>query len=280
MHWTKVQDKNDYLVMDFRSNQAKMSPLDAGIYTVNHIIKNYPPPYTLMLSGGIDSQSMLWAWHKSGHKFDTLSVRYNSNMNDHDLKTLEEFSSRHQIPITFKDFDLLEFLEKEHDSWANAYDCSSPQICTYMKIASMITSGTRIFSGNFITNKVFLNYAILGIERYARITNTPIIGFFFLETPELAYSFKDIFNQIKLKDPYLRRLECYLNAQYPVIAQEDKYTGFEEIKNYYDQHYSHLVTVKHKLEVSKNPSRRTFDLLLRHPYEKKFNDPIIKTLMN
>lgn len=280
MHWTKVKDKNNYLTIDFRSGQVEMSPLDAGIYTVNYIIENYPPPYTLMLSGGIDSQAMLWAWHKSGHEFNTLSVRYNSNMNHHDLKTLEEFSKLHQIPITFIEFDVLDFLEKEFDLWANTYDCSSPQICTYMKIASMVTSGTRIFSGNFIANKVFLDYAILGIERFAKISNTPIVGFFFLETPELAYAFVDIFKKNEIQDPYLNRVECYRRSRYPVIAQEEKYTGFEEIKNYYDQYYSHLVTIKHKLEVSSNPSRRVFDLLLRHPYEKKFKNPTIRSIIN
>jgi len=281
MSWYKIKYKNNDLIIDFKTTVlSKISPLDAGVHTVNYIIENYPPPYTLMLSGGVDSQAMLWAWHKSEHKFNSLSVRYNSNSNDHDLKTLEEFSLLHQIPITFIEFDLLEFLEKEYDFWANTYECSSPQICTYMKIASMVTSGTRIFSGNFITDKIPLDYTLLGIERFAKISNTPIVGFFFLETPELAYSFVDVFEQIDSTDRYLKKFKSYQNAQYPVIAQQTKYTGFEEIKNYYDQHYSHLVTMNHKLQVSSNPSRRVFDLLLRHPYEKKFNPPKIKFILN
>jgi hypothetical protein len=261
-----------------------MSPLDAGIRAVNYIVENYPSPYTLMLSGGIDSQAMLWAWHKSEKEFRVLSARYNQNMNSHDLKTLEEFSLLYQIPITFLDFDVLDFLEKDYDRWANTYNCSSPQICTYMKIASLVTSGTRVFSGNYIDGNIALSYTILGLKRYAEITSTPIVPFFFLSTPELAYSFTDIIcNQASHNnyyEDYRNRVKCYNEGGYPVIAQDIKYTGFEKVKDYYDQHCKHLVSIKHKLMVSSNPSRRVFDLLLRHPYERKLKHPKLKFILN
>ena len=277
MNWIKSYQEHDELVLDFTvSFLSKLSPLDAGIHAVNYIVENYPPPYTLMSSGGVDSQAMIWAWHKSGKEFTVLSARYNQNLNFHDLKTLEEFSLLHQIPVNFLDFDLLEFLEKEHDNWANMYVCSSPQICTYIKLASLVKSGTKIFSGNYITyNNVDLNYAILGIKRYAEITNTPIVPFFFLSTPELAYSFRDVFLD-EAQEGYKNKVQCYQKNGYPVIAQDSKYTGFEKVKDYYDQNFKHLLTVKHKLMVSSNPSRRVFDLLLRHPYERKFKSPKLR----
>ena len=263
-----------------------MSPLDAGIHTVNYIIENYPSPYTLMLSGGVDSQAMLWAWHKSGKKFHVLSAKYNQDMNSHDLKTLEEFSLLHQIPVTFVEFNLLEFLEKDYDNWANTYNCSSPHICAYMKIASLVESGTRIFSGNYISHTGIdsLDYTILGLKRYAEITNTPIVPFFFLSTPELAYSFIDIsLKQVSSNnyhENYKNKVQCYQSGGYPVIAQDIKYTGFEKVKDYYDQYCEHLLTARHKLMVSSNPSRRVFDLLLRHPYERKLKHPRLKFILN
>lgn len=287
MNWIKSYYHQNELILDFTANNvAKMSPMDAGIHAVNYIVENYPSPYTLMLSGGIDSQAMLWAWHKSRKEFKIVSARYNQDMNSHDLKTLEKFALLHRIPITFLDFDVLDFLEKDYDNWANTYNCSSPQICTYMKIASLVESGTRIFSGNYISHTGIdsLDYTILGLKRYAEITNTPVVPFFFLSTPELAYSFMNIsYKQISSLDyseNYKNRVHCYQEGGYPVIAQDIKYTGFEKIKDYYDQHYNHLITIKHKLMVSSNPSRRVFDLLLRHPYERKFKPPKLKFITN
>jgi hypothetical protein len=284
MNWVKTQIKTDQLILDLSVDYHALNPLDAGIYTVNYIVKNYPPPYTLMLSGGVDSQSMLWAWHKSGHKFNTISAKYNHDMNYHDLKTLEEFSLKYQIPMTFIEFDLLDFLENDYDEWANRYDCSSPQICTYMKLASLITDGTRIFSGNYINsnhaNPLSLDYAILGIERFSKISNTSIVPFFLLETPELAYSFDNILKQVPSDDFYKWKVNTYQQSGYPVIPQETKLTGFEKVKDYYDQHYKHLVTTNHKLMITSNPSRRVFDLLLRHPYERKLKHPKLKFILN
>jgi len=266
MNWVKIQEETDQLILDFSADYQTMHPLDAGIYTVNYIVKNYPPPYTLMLSGGVDSQSMLWAWYKSGHKFNTISAKYNHNMNSHDLKTLEEFSFLNQIPITFIEFDLLEFLEKEYDEWADTYNCSSPQICTHMKIASLVTSGTRIFSGNYINpthgNELTLDYTILGITRFSKISNISIVPFFLLETPELAYSFKNIVKRTPGDDFYKWKVQAYQEGGYPVIPQETKLSGFEKVKDYYRQHYKHLVTTNHKLMVTNNPSRSVFDLLI------------------
>ena len=286
MDWVKTIYDPNTLTLDFSADVIDLFPLDAGIYTVNYIIKNYPPPYTLMLSGGIDSQAMLWAWHNSGHKFNTLSARYNHDLNSHDLTTLEKFSSQHQIPITFVNFDLFDFLENEYDKWATEYNCSSPQICAYMKISSLAHSGTRIFSGNYIVNSdVPVDYTLLGIKRYSEITNIPIIPFFFLATPEIAYSFVKIVKPAPSitydeNSDYMNDIMSYQQGGYPVIPQKRKYTGFENVKDYYDQHYKNRVTAKHKLMISKNPSRRVFDILLRHPYETKLKTPKLKIITN
>jgi len=282
MNWVRFENTNNQITLDFTANVNDMFPVDAGIYTVNYIVENYPPPYTLMLSGGIDSQAMLWAWHMSGHKFNTLSARYNHNLNDYDLKNIEEFSSLYHIPITFINFDLFGFLDNEYDNWATEYHCSSPQICVHMKIASLVDSGTRIFSGNYIVNSMVpIDYTQLGIKRYSEISNTSIVPFFFLATPELAYSFEKIVQQLSsTTDGYIHDTKCYHLGGYPVIPQDQKYTGFEKVKDYYDQHYMNLITPKHKLMISRNISRRVFDLLLRHPYEKKLQSPMLKIITN
>jgi hypothetical protein len=271
MKWVKISEEADSLVMDFTvENFKKLHGLEAALYTIKEIEKNYPPPYTLMVSGGIDSQAMLYAWHISGVKFNTISARYNLNLNDHDLETLEQFSKQYSIDISYMDLDIFKFYQEEYDHYATTFNCSSPQVCVHMKIADLIKEGTVISSGNLLVPyKAAITYAMSGITRYAESCKRPMIPYFFLETPELAYS---IFERSKIfmKQGYQGKVDDYLESGFPVIAQTEKLTGFEKVKDYYDQFCTTLVTARHRLQlISDNPSRRVFDLLLRHPYERK-----------
>ena len=281
MKWVKISIEADSLLMDFTvENFKKLNPLEAALYTIREIEKNYPPPYTLMVSGGIDSQAMLYAWHISGVNFNTISARYNFNLNDHDLETLDQFSKLHSIDISYVDLDIFKFYQDEYDRYANTFNCSSPQVCVHMKIAELIQEGTVISSGNFLVPyRAAITYPMSGIIRYAESRKT-MVPYFFLETPELAYS---IFERSKIfmKQEYQGKVDDYLESGFPVIAQTEKLTGFEKVKDYYDQHCANLVTVRHRLQlISDNPSRRVFDLLLRHPYERKLKHLAMKFKIN
>lgn len=281
MKWAKISTESPYLIVDFTvEDLKKLNSLEAALYTIREIEKNYTPPYTLMVSGGVDSQAMLYAWHRSGVKFNTISARYNFNLNDHDLETLEQFAKLHSIDISYVDLDIFKFYQEEYDYYANTFNCSSPQICVYMKIASLIQTGTVISSGNFLnTHGAVLDSQILGLERYAQSRKNTVIPYFFLETPELAYSFYE--GTKTVNGGYQGKVNNYQVSGFPVIAQTEKFTGFEKIKDYYDENYAHLVTVQHRLQIaSTNLSRRVFDLLLRHPYERKFKHPKIKFKVN
>jgi len=43
---------------------------------IQKIIKNYPPPYTLLLSGGIDSQAMLQCWINANAPFKAITIKF------------------------------------------------------------------------------------------------------------------------------------------------------------------------------------------------------------
>ena len=167
--------RGDSLVIDFTNGNEpfeKLSPLDAAIDAVNKIVATHPAPYTLMCSGGVDSQAMMWAWLKSGHPFNVVSIKYVSNgtwFNDHDLDTLVQFTEKNNIPVTYYEFDIIDFLENgELQKISVANDCQSPHICTYIKMSQLITSGTILFSGNWLSPDISgLNYTILGCHRYA-----------------------------------------------------------------------------------------------------------------
>ena len=287
MHsWVKVTDQLvDFTVSEFK--ETVKSPIQAAVEAVNDIVKNYPPPYNLFVSGGIDSQAMLYAWKTSNHPFNVYTFRYNQTYNIHDIKTLFLFCERESIPYTIVDFDYFKFLEEEYDGIAKKYKCSSPQISMHIKMASMFT-GTNVFSGNFLaTGSAVLSHAILGIYRYSRTSEGKhTIPYFFLHTPELAYSihcFKQYnFHQLNELERvgYLRKARVYNLVGFPVIPQEQKFTGFEKFKEHYDSHTYVKEDPNNRVKYCTKPSARPFDWLFRYPYEELFGEPRLNFILN
>ena len=273
-NFSTTYQKKDQLHIDFSNyspSPEKMTAIDAACLTVETIIKNYPAPYTLMCSGGEDSQAMIWAWKLSGAPFKIVSIRYISDgifFNDYDLVTLNQFTEINNIPVQYYDFDVIDFLENSHSDTATQFDCGSPQISTHIKMTDLVETGTILFSGNFIVNDKFsrtgsINWILLSMHRYSLYleetnSNKRIVPFFFLHRPELAYSFTSIHSMQELK------YERLINNGFPVIPVI-KHNGFEKLKNHYDQ-YAYRVTPSAKLKYREMPSKRTMDLLFRYPY--------------
>lgn len=285
--WAKIEGNViDFTVPSFKSTVN--DPLAAAIESVNDIVANYPPPYNLLASGGTDSQAMIYAWKKSNHPFNVYTFRYNETYNVHDIKNLPLFCEQEDIAYTIIDFDYFKFLEEEYDTIAHRYQCSSPQISMHIKMASFFNEGTCVYSGNFLTyDSAELTYAILAVYRYSKTPegkNT--IPYFFLHTPELAYSFNSASKRQKHDEVDLREygngFKCkkYHAYGFPVIQQEQKFTGFEKYKEHYDTHDYVLKDPKNRLRWQYKLSKRPFDWLFRYPYEDKFGSPALKFILN
>jgi len=284
--WGKDCSPDSTVNSTFCVNLSKMissekSVLEVSSECIKKITEEYPEPYYLFASGGVDSQSMIWCWMNSGKPFTVVSFRYihdNVVYNEHDLEQLEQFSLKYNIPVQYKDFDPIEFVETDLYSYASKYQCTSPQICTHMKMSEEITDGTIIFSGNFSAHSNY-DYTIFGIKRYADISGRSIIPFFFLHDAELAGVINRINSQeaySETYDSYLRKIANLRKAEIPVIPQADKYTGFEKIKEYYDKQKDR-VTAHERIKFSNMPSKRIFDILFRYRLTDtiKYKDKIL-----
>lgn len=276
MSFEEDPNNNYKITVSKPDNNSILYGLDAAYFTIDYIIANYPPPYTLCLSGGIDSQAMLYAWHSSGKAYNTMSIVYNKDMNLHDLQTLIEFSKLHGIEINYVEFDLLGFYQTDYLDYVHKYRCGSPHFCAFMKFSEIVQEGTVLFSGSPLlkNNSRLFGTNELGLYRYAQVSQRNIVPGFFLETKEIAYSFitPDTFNDNTKGHIARPKIESYRYNGYPVISQKDKITGFEKVKDYYDIHYTYLVTTKDKLYRGYNGSTRTYDLLLRNKYERLYFD--------
>jgi hypothetical protein len=252
--------------------------LEVSRRVITDIISKYPPPYYLMVSGGVDSQALLWCWINSGIDFTPVSVRYvgapeyRSVLNQHDLDELNTFSTNHKLSVKYIDFDIIEFLEKDLETFAVTYQCTSPQLCTHMRISELVSDGTVIFSGNFMRD-VFYTYTILGLKRYADITKRNIIPFFLLYDRELA----GLRGNNNYERGYKEKVRFYKDLGIPIVPQTNKLTGFEVLKDYYDTRTDLVVTTKEKLKYAKKDSKRKFDILFRYRLGDKidYQDEIV-----
>lgn len=264
---------NQSFIMDFSAAQfTGAHPLIAAKNAIHRIMKNYPPPYTLMCSGGTDSQAMAYAWLNFGENFQVVSFKYNTDMNEHDICVLQEFSQIHNFSVKYLDIDVIKFLESSEyiNDYAIKYQIASPQICTYIKMSEQITEGTVIFSGNFLNfGNACLNYTIYGLHRYAKQTNRSLIGFFFQHDPELSVSFIPWLTKNGVN---FTKDEIYIANGFPVISRQ-KYSGFEKIKEYYDK-FPNLITFRDRLEFGNQISKRIFDLHFRYKLRRviKYED--------
>ena len=258
---------------------SSKSIVDAAISVIQNISQEYPAPYYLMASGGVDSQSMIWLWEQSGVPYEVISVKYvhdDVDYNSHDLENLDIFSKKYNIPITYKYFDPINFVENELPIYATKFHCTSPQICTHMKMSEQLLDGTVVFSGEFGPHNIY-NYTIFGLKRYVDITKRSLIPFFFLHDAELAGVVKSYYHNTEVElNFYNRKVASIHNSGIHVIPQEQKYTGFEKIKDYYDEQ-AHRVLIKDRLQHSTMPSKRVFDILFRYNLKKtiKYKDNIV-----
>jgi len=307
LEWIEIFRRQHDFKLSIPRKKSNQTALKSAHYTIDYIVKNYPKPYFLFLSGGVDSQAMLYAWHTSGIPYETISVKYNSSMNDHDLETLSVFSQQNNLKINYIDFDILKFFKKEYFEYVDQYRCGSPHICTYMKMSEFVSKGTAIFSGSYMDYHypVFIDKNNWGLYKYALQTKRSIVPYFFMETCELAYSmitkvpisissstnfqifpgavygitdsnqtcFYDDNGILRNKFPnntLNKKSDIYQYNGFPVIGQNYKVTGFEKIKEFYDKIDIHFSPQDKLQRLSHQPSYRKFDILLRNKYEYKY----------
>lgn len=266
--WPDDNRKRPY-IFDLRTEYliSIEDPLTEAIRAVEKIVKTHPGPYTLMMSGGIDSQAMVYAWKLSGHPFKIVHYSYGTNVAD--TASVVEFCSNEKLDYEIIDFDVVHFLNsQEYRDMARQYDCASPHLLTHMKITSFHEE-TCVMGGNYVTGPgVSLDYTIHGLDRFRHQSKQNFVPFFLMSTPELAYSFlmkpgadSGLTNDKEYDASYFSKIRSYINAGFHICPQRHKMTGFEEIKDMFD---SFPVDPRTKMLAGHFVSTRPFDILFRY----------------
>jgi hypothetical protein len=272
--------------------------------TVLDICQNFPAPYNIMCTGGVDSQCVLYAWKKYAteqalSQTKIHSFLYNEQSNMFDMAGLPELCSMHGFEHRFWDFNLLEFVDSgDCLALQKKYLTYSPQMPAHIKMMSSFSHGTQIMSGNLVTSPYLLG---MGAEHYSLIryakeinsqsSNKKVIPFFFLHDHQIARAASHsnnlilpakIINLAEQKFNYINRhsaIKCaaLMLHGFPVIPQEFNYSGFEQFKDVYEKYHS--ATPKEKLMASRcildmdKVSHRVFDIHHRYLVSTKFIRP-------
>lgn len=281
-------------VIEYHLPQKKLSWQSAYEQTVTSIIKHYPAPYYLCVTGGVDSQAMLYAWYNTvGAHPDVIPISflYNNQCNEYDQVGISEICTKYGYHRQIKSFDLMAFIDSgECKEYQISYYTQSPQMAAWIKMIESLVSGTVIMSGELTDNKkptsMIANH--FGVMEYARNLNLSgselcYIPFFFEHDIDIATAHWPIIEKIKYNVPepddhdvLQNRKNTYLNIKvpkyqsvgYPVIPQYlgpiGRCSGFEKFKDLYEE--THVYDRNAAMRAISNPaerSERMFDVNLR-----------------
>lgn len=214
-------------------------------------------PLVLSMSGGVDSEAMALPFVHLKIPFQVVIGRYNGGLNAPDYKHAVSFCEFHKISFDFIDIDLDNFYLRQqlHLKYANQVACRSPQLAIHLFLAEQI-QGIPLLASN-PTNILFppnMQKPILGLPgepqscyaRYFHQHDRIAVPYFFHATPELIGAF---FRTVQFQNElthvlrfstappttYFDKVLKYRQAGFNVVARDFKRTGFEEVKEYFQQ---------------------------------------------
>jgi len=219
----------------------------------------------LLLSGGVDSQAMVLCWHEAGLKFDVIIGVFKDDLNKQDSDHAKLFCETYNIPFKELKIDIVALLHRENYDIAERYRSYSPHFNVHYKIVEILAEqgytgacfgGMTPFkrNGSYGQNFMGAPFHFLKIQDKLPI---PMQGSFLSFSPELTWSIGlmckdvvheggrdilytpsqeelDILNGLRYKE----KTESYRRTGLKVIPQEQKFTGFELVKERYAKKYN------------------------------------------
>ena len=231
----------------------------------------------LCLSGGIDSQAMIQCWQEAGLKFDVAIMEFENNLNQHDVSVALEYCHKNSIePIILK-LNVIQFLTRDCIEIGTKYKCTSPHFITHYKMFDMLRNlgytgiccGGTAFARNHSEWGPVPSAAQSNYIEYSNQNQFPVIGNFLGYDPALCWSIAlltpehdvewntryprimDDTNAVR----YAGKVAGYSNHGFDIIPQDNKYTGFELIKDYFAEKFN---------------DGWAFEKMFRVPLQKKF----------
>jgi hypothetical protein len=232
----------------------------------------------LCLSGGVDSECMLQAFRASGVAFKVVFLKFKNSLNEFDIKTNKNICESLGIKFTEIDLDIIDFFSKEkHLDYGVKYRCQSPQLAVHLWLLDQI-DGLPALGGNPFAQTVLSGAPFfIGLPgdlhacyfRYLNQNKRTGAPWFFIYSPEMCSAFLRTDVAIKIRQhglapsQYSYHLKCitYNQAGFNIRPRDNKFTGFELVRQHYDQLNGTQFGV-------------SFDKLFRKPLEEMNPSPL------
>lgn len=231
----------------------------------------------LCFSGGVDSQAMLQCWREAGLKFDVAIMEFENNLNKHDVSIALEYCNAHGIEPIILNLKVIQFLTRDCIELGTKYKCTSPHFITHYKMFDMLRNlgytgiccGGTAFARNHTEWGPVPSAAQSNYIEYSNQNQFPVIGNFLGYDPNLCWSIALLTpeHDVEWATRYPRIIEDANSVRYAakvvgyrkhgfdIIPQENKYTGFELIKEYFEEKFN---------------DGWAFEKMFRIPLQKKF----------
>ncbi len=250
----KSSDDN-WFVSYGRCDRQSYSFHDECLATAKLIRKNTNQDLHMMFSGGVDSEVALRSFVESGIPVTAAILRYENDLNVHDISWAVVTCEALGVPYKFYELDLIQFWNTRADDYANETYCVSPQLLATMWLIDQIKGYPIMGSGEclFVKEKpadykpgispylksdwtLWEKEKIAAWFRHFMIRNREGCPSFFQYTPEIMLSY--------LNDPFVRDLisdkitgklstessKLAVYQQHFPLHDRPKYTGFEKVQ--------------------------------------------------
>lgn len=214
----------------------------------------------LCLSGGVDSQAMIQCWNEAGLQFDVAIMEFENDLNQHDVSVALEYCKKYNInPIILK-LNVIPFLTRDCIELGTKYKCTSPHFITHYKMFDMLRNlgytgiccGGTAFARNYKEWGPVPSAAQSNYIEYSRQNKFPVIGNFLGYDPSLCWSIALLTPEHDVEwvtrhnqnlpevnaARYATKIVGYRKHGFDIIPQDNKYTGFEIVKTYFEEKFN------------------------------------------
>lgn len=245
--------------LKFDSESVRQYRIDAAIRCAETLGEKP----ALCFSGGIDSQAMIQCFYEAGLKFDIIILTFNDGLNTQDSDHAKMYCESKGYPYIELPIDIVSYLTRENYQTSEYYKSVSPHFNTHYKMAEILFSKgytgvccgglTPVYEGNYYGHnfdKKPFHFVKVQDKFKGRFQ-----GSFLSFSPELCWAITlqceifepgaELYESTKMRIweieqqmnavRYQHKIDSYLKVGFDIIPQEQKYTGFEKVKTYFQE---------------------------------------------
>ena len=214
------------------------------IKTAISIRNNVNGRIAVLYSGGVDSEIIVQSFLEANIPIDVYIIRYQNNINLHDISTAIKFCNDSNISYKFLDIDIEKWLENEVEAYALPIKCQSPQISLFYWAIDQIDDYVILGDGDLAlyhlgnSNLCIESYGEKwGISRWLMHTNHPGCPKFYRYSSECeaAYLLDPMVNDFvtiaskEMDISHFKYVKPFVLQKHFGTRYRKKLTGFENI---------------------------------------------------